>query len=76
MVRTGVTVSDALDKYLRYLQRERQRKPSTLRDYDSMFRNQSARCLAQCSSRTSHQIESRAGQRPSTRTARSPTERE
>jgi integrase len=39
MVRTGVTVSEALDEYLRYLDRDRQRKPSTLRDYDSMFRN-------------------------------------
>jgi integrase len=39
LVRTGVTVAEALDEYLRYLERDRQRKPSTLRDYDSMFRN-------------------------------------
>jgi len=39
MVRTGVTVADACDEYLRYLEQDRQRKPSTLRDYGSMFRN-------------------------------------
>src|SRR6187399_3370583 len=39
MVRTGATVADACAGYLRYLERDRQRKPSTLRDYDSIFRN-------------------------------------
>jgi len=38
-VRTGATVADACDEYLRYLERDRQRKPSTLRDYGSIFRN-------------------------------------
>src|SRR3954468_11277275 len=39
MVRTGATVADVCDEYLRYIEQDRQRKPSTLRDYDSIFRN-------------------------------------
>src|SRR5215210_4303556 len=39
MVRTGATVADACAEYLRYIDQDRQRKPSTLRDYDSIFRN-------------------------------------
>jgi integrase len=39
MVRTGATVTDACAEYLRYIEQDRQRKPSTLRDYDSIFRN-------------------------------------
>src|SRR5919109_112982 len=39
MVRTGATVADACAEYLRYLEQDRQRKPSTLRDYQSIFRN-------------------------------------
>jgi integrase len=39
MVRTGATVADACAEYLRYIAQDRQRKPSTLRDYDSIFRN-------------------------------------
>jgi integrase len=39
MIRTGATVADACAEYLRYVEQERQRKPSTLRDYDSIFRN-------------------------------------
>ena len=39
MVRTGATVADACAEYLRYIEQDRQRKPSTLRDYDSIFRN-------------------------------------
>jgi integrase len=38
MVRTGVTVSDAAAEYLRWLQVDRQRKPSTLQDYRSVIR--------------------------------------
>ncbi len=30
---------DACAEYLRYIEQDRQRKPSTLRDYDSIFRN-------------------------------------
>jgi integrase len=37
--RTGSTVADACAEYLRYIDQDRQRKPSTLRDYDSIFRN-------------------------------------
>ena len=33
LVRTGVTVAEAVDEYLRYLEHDRQRKASTLRDY-------------------------------------------
>jgi integrase len=39
MVRTGATVADACAEYLRYVEQDRQRKPSTLRDYESIFRN-------------------------------------
>jgi site-specific recombinase XerC len=39
MIRTGATVADACAEYLRYIEQDRQRKPSTLRDYDSIFRN-------------------------------------
>jgi hypothetical protein len=39
MVRTGATVAHACEEYLRYIEQDRQRKPSTLRDYDSIFRN-------------------------------------
>ena len=39
MVRTGATVADACAEYLRYIAQDRQRKPSTLRDYDLIFRN-------------------------------------
>jgi hypothetical protein len=39
MARAGPTVADACAEYLRSIDQERQRKPSTLRDYDSMFRN-------------------------------------
>jgi integrase len=39
MVRTGATVRDACAEYLRYVEQDRARKPSTLRDYDSIFRN-------------------------------------
>src|SRR3954465_12147661 len=33
MVRTGATVADACDEYLRYIEQDRQRKPPTLRHY-------------------------------------------
>src|SRR4051794_26545943 len=39
LARTGATVADACAEYLRYIEHDRQRKPSTLRDYDSIFRN-------------------------------------
>jgi integrase len=38
MVRTGATVADACAEYLRYIEHDRARKPSTLRDYDSILR--------------------------------------
>jgi Phage integrase, N-terminal SAM-like domain len=39
MVRTGATVADVCAEYLRYVDQDRQRKPSTRRDYASIFRN-------------------------------------
>jgi hypothetical protein len=39
MVRTRATVADACAEYLRYIEQDRQRKPSTLRDYGSILRN-------------------------------------
>lgn len=38
MVRTGVSVADAVGEYLRYLELECQRKPSTLGEYRSTIR--------------------------------------
>jgi predicted transcriptional regulator of viral defense system len=32
-------LDDACEEYPRYIERDRQRKPSTLREYDSIFRN-------------------------------------
>lgn len=37
MVRTGATFADAAEEYLRWLREDRQRKPSTLRDYRSII---------------------------------------
>jgi hypothetical protein len=39
VVRAGATVADACTEYLRYIEQDSQLKPSTLRDYDSIFRN-------------------------------------
>jgi integrase len=38
MVRTGVTFAEACEQYLEWLPHERQRRPSTLRDYRSIIR--------------------------------------
>jgi len=38
MVRTGATFADAASEYMRWLEHDRQRKPSTLRDYQSIIR--------------------------------------
>ena len=38
MVRTGVTFAEAAEEYLRWLEYDRDRKPSTLRDYRSIVR--------------------------------------
>jgi integrase len=37
MVRTGATFADAASEYMRWLEQDRQRKPSTLRDYKSIL---------------------------------------
>ena len=38
MVKTGATFADATDEYLNWLERDRERKPSTMRDYRSIVR--------------------------------------
>ena len=38
MVKTGATFADAADEYLNWLERDRERKPSTMRDYRSIVR--------------------------------------
>ncbi|MDX6720087.1 MAG: hypothetical protein QOJ63_2341 [Solirubrobacteraceae bacterium] len=38
-VRTGATFDDACAEYLRFLEHDRQRKPSTIRDAGSIVRN-------------------------------------
>ncbi len=38
MVRTGVTFAEACEEYLRWLEQDRDRKPSTVRDYGSVIR--------------------------------------
>src|SRR3954464_15804400 len=38
MVRTGITFADACDEYLRYVEFDLDRKPSTLTDYRSIIR--------------------------------------
>jgi integrase len=38
MVRTGATFDEAIDEYMRWLEHDRQRKPSTLRDYGSIIK--------------------------------------
>ena len=38
LVRTGLTVAAAAEEYLRWLRVDRERKPSTLRDYESVIR--------------------------------------
>jgi len=38
MVQTGATFADAVAEYMRWLRDDRQRKPSTLRDYESIIR--------------------------------------
>jgi integrase len=38
MVKTGATFADAVDEYMRWLEQDRARKPSTLRDYRSIIK--------------------------------------
>jgi hypothetical protein len=38
MVQTGAMFADATSEYMRWLEHDRQRKPSTLRDYQSIIR--------------------------------------
>jgi integrase len=38
MVQTGATFADATTEYMRWLKHDRQRKPSTFRDYESIIR--------------------------------------
>src|ERR1043165_5124132 len=38
MVRPGATFADAAAEYLRWIEHDRERKPSTVRDYDSIIK--------------------------------------
>jgi hypothetical protein len=38
MVRTGATFADAVAEYMRWLEQDRARKPTTLRGYESIMR--------------------------------------
>lgn len=38
MVRTGATFADAAAEWLRFIEEDRERKPSTLRDYRSILK--------------------------------------
>ncbi len=40
MVRTGATFADAAAEWLRYVEQDRRRKPSTVAGYDSIVRSQ------------------------------------
>ena len=64
MVRTGVTFADAGREYLRYVEHDRDRKPSTLRDYRSIDpRAPAAGLRRRCGSRTSRRPDRGAGRR-------------
>jgi len=52
LVRTGVTVADACEDYLRWLEIDQERKATTLRDYGSIIRSTSSPPSATCASRT------------------------
>jgi integrase len=55
LVRAGATVADVCAEYLHYIEHDRLRKPSTLRDYGSIFRNHVLRISAR--SRTTREID-------------------
>jgi hypothetical protein len=52
MVRTGATFSDAAAEYLRYVEHDRGRKPSTVRGYRSAMGRTSCLPSVRCRSRT------------------------
>ena len=52
MVRTGVTFAEAGEECLRYVELERDRKPSTLGDYRSVVRAHLVPAFGRCGSRT------------------------
>jgi hypothetical protein len=52
MVRTGASFADACGEYLRYVEHDLDRKPSTLTDYRSVIRAICCRRSARCGSRT------------------------
>jgi hypothetical protein len=69
MVRTEVTFAEACEEYLRWLERDRQRKPSTLRDYRGIIRTHLRRSSAASPSRRSRPSTSRRGPPSSARPA-------
>jgi hypothetical protein len=63
MVRTGATFADAAAEYLRWIEHDRARKPSTVRDYHSISRRTSSPNSELCAWRTSRARASSAGPR-------------
>ena len=61
MVRTGVSFADAGGEYLRYVEHDLDRKPSTLGDYRSVIRAHLLPAFGDCGSRTSPPTASRPG---------------
>jgi hypothetical protein len=59
MVRTGATFAEAVTEYMRWLEHDRQRKPSALRDYNSIIRADGwlADGLGQASLRGGHELD-------------------
>ena len=65
LVRTGATVADAAAEYLRYIERDRERKPSTVQGYRWIVDAQILPSLASSSSRTLQARGSSSGTRVS-----------
>jgi integrase len=61
LVSTGVTFAEAAEEYLIWLEVDRERKPSTLRDYRSMVRTHMLPTFGDAFLRTSHPTRSNAG---------------
>ena len=65
MVRTGATFADAAAEYLRWIEHDRARKPSTVRDYQSIINAHLLPAFGTRASRTSRPRASSAGPPPS-----------
>ncbi len=63
MVRTGATFADAAAEWLRYVEHDRARKPSTVSGYRSIVQSELCRASATWPLSRSHRPRSRAGRR-------------